>query len=1325
MAMSCRPVDDGRRETTTRGWARNEVPVMVSMTGRAVIAPRRARGVLRRSAWPALCLLLAIPWPGTAAEPAKATSVSAAATDAPPSLDAGPVLDADARRLVPAGDVAVDGVTRGEGDAADPSPLFMTLADGPGATDADDATTLLAPAGRSSSYRMSLTGAPSGVVERVIVGYRVEAVDGPTTVRMAVFDGDDLAAVGPDHPLAMGAGWQDLVDVIDPVLVRRAADLRVELRFDSAPVTGGSTRTSQLWVQAELRVSLDFDTTRLTGGGPYTAIARAPDRDTLLVGSAQGGLFRAARPGARFRARNAAFVEPDWMRIASIVYHPTRPGTVYAAAGDHGDSGSIHRSTDDGRTWQLVTGQLSFSAAVEPQRPGLTVAAGTLLAIADDAAGTTTIWAATIAHGLMRSLDAGVTWRTLGLNGLLLRGIAGPPSDPDTLYLATSGAGTWMVTGAWSATPRFRRLAGGPLEPDELAWVGETLVIAGGREGLFRLDGDVLVAMNEGVPLGTSSWTTIGGYAAPGGDVLFAACTDCDTTQDGTRAGVVRSVDGGATWWSVTTPGSVDTTVFGQDRLWLLLPALADAVPGGPAFRPLHLVVRSSADGNPDRASVSIAAVRAVWQSDDGGARWQPAVAGLGGLGARGAEAGAAEPGWLMTSSPDLGSVVTTDWFRSIERLPWTGEGIVPLEHPVASGVAVDPAVTSGTVAVAVMSTARPAAGEVLIGRVVAEPGVWAPTGFNAAFPGMRPTSVAMGRDGTGAEVLVATVHPGGGIVRKVGEGPWLRVEAGPASADPKGIARADLAWIAGTGVLYLFDPPTGIHRSTDAGVTWQHIWEVRSNRAATARIATTADASVLYASTNQGLYRLDGADRGTVEGGEIGLTQLGTFRKPGAITVDRHGRLWVVSEPLPGSPARLAVSWDPGAEEPTFHDLASEAFVNAVVTPDAITVADDGRVLLADAELGVVVGTPAARIRELWLSPDVVVHAQASEEGPMAPIEPVDPAVAPPLDGPFTVWVAADGDDAASGLAEATPVRTLERAQARLIERFGVDAERLDRDAVIRVASGRYEDQHVRWTFTHPGHVVRIEGYAPSLRTTKPRFVGCVRTGCASTRAWFELAGGDGRPTNVQIVNIQVTMYHRAVIFRGGSDPASGWNGWNVIHRSDFQNIGTRFRTEITPEVWSPGIIILDNSRFNRIWGNRVTGSANRLDHANPWFHTVYASHGSTDNSIRNNLIVDTSGDFHVRDGSDRNVFAGNVMVGSFYWAIVTEWSGAGETDVCETGIDANVVIGDWYCRDELKLWNRETASPDGRCGSSGVPDFETGSPNVVVPPLSSCTPP
>ena len=169
---------------------------------------------------------------------------------------------------------------------------------------------------------------------------------------------------------------------------------------------------------------------------------------------------------------------------------------------------------------------------------------------------------------------------------------------------------------------------------------------------------------------------------------------------------------------------------------------------------------------------------------------------------------------------------------------------------------------------------------------------------------------------------------------------------------------------------------------------------------------------------------------------------------------------------------------------------------------------------------------------------------------------------------------------------------------------------------------------------------------------------------GVLRPRPWFHLIGGRGQATNVQLVNLRVTKYLRAVVFEGGRDLDSEWNGSNMIHRCAFHNIGTRYRSDVTPEVWSPAVMALRNSRANLIWQNRITDSSNRMDHANEWFHSVYASNGLSDNSIQFNEIINTSGDFHTRNQSDRNVFANNVMRESFYWALVTDWSSEVETD-------------------------------------------------------------
>jgi hypothetical protein len=584
---------------------------------------------------------------------------------------------------------------------------------------------------------------------------------------------------------------------------------------------------------------------------------------------------------------------------------------------------------------------------------------------------------------------------------------------------------------------------------------------------------------------------------------------------------------------------------------------------------------------------------------------------------------------------------------------------------------------------------------------------------------------VAVGRDDQGRRVLLVTAHPGGGVLRRVEDGPWLRPPTGPAEpyADPDAIARAEFLWVADTRLVYLFDPRVGVFRSTDAGLGWSLVWAQPSNQPGTGGLAATPDGDTLFVATSIGLHRLLGASSGSVADGGVRVDQLGSFRRAADVHLDAHGRLWVASPILHGGPARLAISWDPLSDEPAFHDLASLDYVNAAIRPDSLAVLDDGQVVIADASVGLYAGRPSNVPLEPWLPPDIELLSLRQDDAPETPLEAVDPAVAPPLADPFVVYVAPDGDDAATGLREEESVGSLARAHAILVDRFGADAATLRSDVLVRVLSGTYVGQRVRWTFTHPRHVVRIAGHARGATATKPRFVGCGTPSCPSTQPWFLLQSDRGEASNVQLVNMTVSRYFRPLVLLGGGDVDRQWNGHNVAHRMHFHNIGTRYRSDVTPEVWSPGIVILRSSRFNRIVGNRFEASSNRMLHANPYFHVVYATR-SSDNEVRGNVIVDTSGDFHIRDRSDRNVFAGNRIEASAIVAIVSDWNAPGESESCETEVSANVWLGDWECQISAVDWTRETRSSDGRCGRSGLRDVVVEVPNEHLPPADRCEP-
>jgi hypothetical protein len=1232
---------------------------------------------------------------------------------------AAPVLDPDERLLVPASDLLVSGV---EAVGIGSGPLFRAVADAASPIGADEAThVVVQPGQRTASHRVGLSRAPSGNVTDAVVRYRAAATAAPTTVSVRLYDADEEVAVGPAHPLAPGEGWVDLEDRFGDLSISRAERLGVEVRFESGADGVGSGRYASLAVEVRLRVSLAFRSAPLQGGGTMTALVLPSNHATVLAGSADAGLYRSGDGGRTFQARNLVMKEPYQQRIAALSIHPQRPRVAYAAGGSQGEDSFLLRTSDDGRTWSVITGIPRFSATDNggPLK-GRPRSVGNLLAFRDDRKGVTTIWAATFGGGLMRSADGGGSWEVVGLEGRHLRGLAQHPRHPETLAIATLGAGTWVTHDASAPRPTFTHLTGGPVDSEEVAFVGETLFVAGGREGLYRAGDRGLERVNDGVPLGAADWNGLAGYRAAARTVILASCNPCQPDADGGYASIIRSLDGGESWQSVTDASSVTLDIAGRGEPWTLAQRRPGIVPGSRGFRPYQLAIRPPPTGRIDGGVAMVAAEGGLWRSVDDGATWAPAVDGLGGLDARGVTGDPADPDRLAWGIVGLGGLSSEDGVEAVTLDSLGPDVIEPLAVPVAYATAFDTTTAPSTMLVAVGDAREPAGTVVEVGPDAGSP---RDLGFASDVPGKRPTAIAVGRDEEGRRVLLATAHPGGGIVRKVGDGPWTRADAGDAYAGEKTIARADLAWVRGTGVVYLYDPGTGVHRSTDAGLSWTLIYANRSNRSGTSALAATDDPDVLFVASDQGVQRLDGASTGTVGDRTIGLTQLGTFRRASDLALDRDGRLWVASGILHGSPPRLAVSWDPDSDEPTFHDLATERYVNTAIRPDSIHVTRGG-VVVADQTFGLLVGRLSDVVVEPWLPPDIVLHSLELGEGSDAPMEAEDPAVTPPLVEPFRVYLAEDGDDARSGLAESEAVLTLSRAQDILRERFGADAGDLDRDVLVLVRSGRYVGQSTVWTFAHPSRVVRIAGYGDGPAAAKPTFVGCAEGSCASARTWFVLEARASIATNVQLVNLRVAKYLRAIAFQGSEDRTDGWNGFNVIHRCGFDNIGTRFRADITPEVWSPAIVSLVNSRSNLIVGNRFAQSSNRMDHANPWFHLIYASHGASDNRIASNLIVDTSGDFHLRDGSDRNAFVDNVIEDSFDLALVTDWGSEVETESCDTEVSGNIWIGDWYCELEDTGFERTTPSPDGRCAREGLADYVVRARNEHRPAGASCTP-
>jgi photosystem II stability/assembly factor-like uncharacterized protein len=165
-------------------------------------------------------------------------------------------------------------------------------------------------------------------------------------------------------------------------------------------------------------------------------LAFAVGAETLYAGSVEdrrgGGVARSTDGGDSWEVANRGL---STLRALEIAFHPTDPSTLYLSAGAIG----LFRSTDRAATWSHLPIDAADSLiaieglAVDPARPQ-TVYAGSSTLL-----------------GLLRSDDAGATWRTANPAGGTAMSVLRP--DPRTLGgLWAGGFGTTFQTSDGGAT---------------------------------------------------------------------------------------------------------------------------------------------------------------------------------------------------------------------------------------------------------------------------------------------------------------------------------------------------------------------------------------------------------------------------------------------------------------------------------------------------------------------------------------------------------------------------------------------------------------------------------------------------------------------------------------------------------------------------------------------------------------------------------------------------------------------------------------------------------------------------------------------------------
>jgi photosystem II stability/assembly factor-like uncharacterized protein len=253
--------------------------------------------------------------------------------------------------------------------------------------------------------------------------------------------------------------------------------------------------------------------------------------------------------------------DPASGRITAVAADPTDFKTSYIAAA----GGGVWKTTDGGSHWTPLTDSQSTlfmgALAVAPSDPN-TIYAGT--GEADNSGDSY------YGRGVLRSTDAGATWKLLGISHFDRRTISKivvSPTDPKTVYVALAADGTNGVstsspgTGIWkstdggstwtntttkiSTTEEYSDLAMDPLNPQTLyAAVGSYYGTS--VNGIYKTtDGGKTWMAAGNAPKGSNNGNTKIALAPTNDQVAYASIADPST---GSLSKMMKSVDGGVTW---------------------------------------------------------------------------------------------------------------------------------------------------------------------------------------------------------------------------------------------------------------------------------------------------------------------------------------------------------------------------------------------------------------------------------------------------------------------------------------------------------------------------------------------------------------------------------------------------------------------------------------------------------------------------------------------------------------------------------------------------------------------------------------------------------
>jgi photosystem II stability/assembly factor-like uncharacterized protein len=345
-------------------------------------------------------------------------------------------------------------------------------------------------------------------------------------------------------------------------------------------------------------------------GGPVTDLAVAPSDTRVVYAATESGVYRSDNAGVRWRAVRRGL--PSFIEAVAVDLVSAR--TVYAGAGNNvpGDAPSIYKSTDGGATWTPMglRGESISDLAVDPHDPSRLLAAA--------------------AGGLFLSHDSGEMWVQVnprpGPIAPLYENVAFDPVTPGVAYAASANLGVFKSTDdgeTWTA--KNQGLPGAALWQLGVSPAGVLYVTPIGSSAVYRSQDKA------------ESWSLLGTLP----EVLVQAFGfSGETVFAGTTHGIFRKDENGPGWTAVRPEHREDIRAFAtnpndEETLYAGIGfyggfrGVLKSVDGGATWRPSNqglagnpVAAGAIAPSNPDVLYLSLAPW-VVARSANGGATWR------------------------------------------------------------------------------------------------------------------------------------------------------------------------------------------------------------------------------------------------------------------------------------------------------------------------------------------------------------------------------------------------------------------------------------------------------------------------------------------------------------------------------------------------------------------------------------------------------------------------------------------------------------------------------------------------------------------------------